>query len=70
MTRLSHSMHLALGGVAGGMSCREAALAFGVSLQGLYVALRRNSPACPVCGSRRRDKAGLLRDYLASRSPT
>lgn len=50
MTRISHAMHLALEAVSHGSKPKEAATLHGVSLNGLYRAMRRNAPKCPVCG--------------------
>jgi len=54
--RLSHAMHLALDAVAAGITPTAAAHAHGVSLNGLYRALRRDAPKCPTCGASVRRK--------------
>lgn len=54
MTTLSHTMHGALEYVRAGVKPKEAARTVGVSLQGLYRAMRREGlrgtrPRCPAC---------------------
>lgn len=66
--KLTPNMRQAVQAVLDGSSVPAVAPQHGVSEQGLYRALRRNGPKCPVCGSQRRSAAGLIRDYLSTRS--
>ena len=64
--RISHNMHLALADISAGVSVKLAAETHGVRASSIYRALRKGKPRCPVCGSQRREVAGLLRDYKAT----